>query len=218
MLTSTGMCAQSKYTIGLFASMPVGSYGSTSAKDGSFAQPGWGFSFEDEGRFKSWPDFFTLGLHLSYQENAVDHEAMAQAFSTALNLQTEATAAKYRPVEVTAGPFFDIPITEKIQIGIKTGIGFAITNIDSFRLSVFANPNEAPVVYDLDFKSSPSFTYLLGLNGEFKITRVIGISAFVDFSRARSQVQSFVGTAARTQSHFDLSFINTGIAFVVIFD
>src|SRR5678815_77797 len=88
-LTSSGTYAQSKYTIGLFASMPVGSYGSTTPKDGSFAQPGWGFSFEDEGRFKSWPDFFTIGLHLSYQENAIDDQAMAQAFSTALNLRTE---------------------------------------------------------------------------------------------------------------------------------
>jgi hypothetical protein len=198
LLASTGMHAQSKYTVG--------------------AQPGWGFSFEDEGRFKSWPDFFTIGLHLSYQQNAIDHQSMAQAFSTALNLRTEATEAKYRPLVVTMGPFFDIPITEKFALGIKTGIGFAITNIDSFQLSVYANPNETPAVFDLDFKSSPSFTFLLGVNGEFKITRVIGISVFIDYSGARSEVESFVGTTARVQSHFDLSFINSGLGFTVIFD
>lgn len=218
LLASTRLYAQSKYTLSTFASLPVGNYGSNAPDDGSFAQPGWGFSFEDEGRFRSWPDFFTIGLHLSYQQNAIDHGAMAQAFSEALNMRTEATEAKYRPLVATVGPFFDIPITEKFAIGVKTGIGFAITNIDSFELSVYADPNQPPVVYSLDFSSSPSFTYLLGLNGEFKISRIFGISAFVDFSGARSQVESFVGPSARVQSHFDLSFINTGLGCTVIFD
>jgi len=218
LFVSTGMYAQSKYTLGTFASLPIGNYGSTSPDEGSFAQPGWGFWWQDEARYKSWPDFFTIGLHLSYQQNAIDHQAMAQAFSTALNLRTEATEAKYRPLVVTLGPFFDIPIAEKFAIGIKTGIGFAITNIDSFQLSVYADPNETPAVFDLDFKSSPSFTFLLGVNGEFKITRAMGISAFIDYSSARSQVESFVGPTARVQSHFDLSFINSGLGFTVIFD
>ncbi|HTF20041.1 MAG TPA: hypothetical protein VK658_18335 [Chryseolinea sp.] len=212
------MHAQSKYALGTFASWPVGSFGSTAADDGSFAQPGWGLSFEDEARFKSWPRIFSLGLHLSYQQNAIDHQAMARAFSAALNKRTETTEAKYRPLLVTLGPFFDIPVTEKFDIGIKTGIGFAIANIDSFQLSVYNNPNEAPAIYGLDFKSSPSFTFLLGLNGELRISRVIGLSVFADFSGARSQVESFVGTAARVQSHYDLSFVNTGLGIAVIFE
>ena len=210
--------AQGKYAIGTFVSWPVGNFGSTAVGDGSFAQPGWGIVFEDEARFKSWPDIFSLGLHISYQQNAMDHNAMAQAFSARLNLPAEVSEAKYRPLLITLGPFFDIPITPKIDIGIKTGIGFALTNIDSFELTVYPSPNEAPVQYGVDFKSSPSFTYLLGINGELKVSRVIGLTAFVDFSSARSKLESFVANVGRTQSHYDLSFVNTGLGIAVIFD
>lgn len=218
LLASTEHLAQSKYVLGTFVGWPIGDFGSTSVEDGSFAQPGWGMLLENEARFKSWPRIFSLGLHLSYQQNGMDDSAMAQSFTSALNFRTEVSEAKYRPLIITFGPFFDIPITPRFDVGIKTGIGFALTNIDSFEVSVYPSPNETPVVYDIDFKTSPSFSYLLGLNGEFKITRVIGLTAFVDFSAARSKVDSFVGTVGRAQSHFDLSFMNTGVGVAVIFD
>jgi hypothetical protein len=210
--------AQSKYSLGLSASWPVGNYASTSPHEGSFAQPGWGIMFENEARSKSWPRIFSLGLHLSYQQNAMDNLAMAQEFSLALNRPAEVSEGKYRPFLMTLGPFFDIPLTTKINIGIKTGIGFALTNIDSFALSVVEVAGERPVLYDFDFKSTPSFTFLLGLNGEFKLTRVLGLTVFADFSGARTQVESFVGTAARVQSLYDLQFINTGLGVAVILE
>ncbi|MGC3948700.1 MAG: hypothetical protein QM762_30070 [Chryseolinea sp.] len=71
------LCAQTKYAIGGGASWPVGSYASKSVGDGSFATSGWSFMFEDEARFKSWPKIFSLGLHLSYQQNALDNKAMS---------------------------------------------------------------------------------------------------------------------------------------------
>ncbi|MGC3948699.1 MAG: hypothetical protein QM762_30065 [Chryseolinea sp.] len=133
-------------------------------------------------------------------------------------MQTEISTAKYRPFLLTFGPYFDIPLSSKLDLGIKTGIGFALTNIDSFELLLYPNPNEAPTSIDLDFKTSPSFTYLLGINGEYKISRVIGIMAYLDFSAARSKVDSFVGSVGRAQSYFDLSFINSGLGVTVTFD
>jgi len=211
------LLAQSKYAIGTFASWPVGRYASTKPSDGGFAQPGWGIMFENEARFKSWPQIFSMGLHLSYQQNAMDNTAMARAFSTALNVRTEVTEAKYRPLLITLGPFFDIPLSSRLDLGIKTGIGFAITNIDAFNLSVYPTSG-APVVYNIDFKTSPAFTYLLGLNAEYKINDIIVLTSFVDFSGARSKVDSFVGTVARTQSDYDLLFLNTGLGIAIIFD
>jgi hypothetical protein len=75
-----------------------------------------------------------------------------------------------------------------------------------------------PVIYNIDFHTSPAFTYLLGVNGEVRLSAVIGLTAFVDFSAARSKGESFVGAIGRTQSYYDLSFINTGIGIVVNFD
>ena len=119
---------------------------------------------------------------------------------------------------LTLGPYFDIPVTADFDIGIKTGIGFALTNIESFDVSVYQDPNQVPVIYNIDFNASPAFTYLLGVNGEVRLSAVIGLIAFVDFSAARSKVESFVGAIGRTQSYYDLSFINTGIGIVVNFD
>jgi hypothetical protein len=218
LLVSNDVLAQSKYAIGSFASWPVGSYASTKAADGSFAQPGWGIMFENEARFKSWPRIFSMGLHLSYQQNTMDNNAMNRAFSTALNVRTEATEAKYRPLLITLGPFFDIPVSSRLDLGIKTGIGFAITNIDAFNLSLYAPSGGAPIVYNIGFKTSPAFTYLLGLNAEYTVNDIIVLTSFVDFSGARSKVDSFVGTLGRTQSNYDLLFLNTGLGIAIIFD
>ena len=211
------LCAQVKYFLGGGASWPVGSFASKSIGDGSFANPAWSVMFENEARFRSWPRIFSLGLHLSYQQNALDNKEMSAEFSKQLNVPTEISHAKYRPLILTLGPFFDIPVSPEIAIGVKTGIGFALTNIDSFQLLLYQNPN-APSSYDIDFKSSPSFTFLLGINGVYQINPVVGLMVYADFSAARSKVDSFVGTVGRTQSYFDLSFINTGFGITVTFN
>jgi len=210
--------AQVKYSLGMLGSWPVGNYASTSPQEGSFARPGWGIMFENEAHFKSWPKFFSLGFHLSYQQNALDNQSMAQAFSRALNRTAIVSEGKYRPLLMTLGPFFDIPLSPKIDIGLKTGIGFALTNIDSFTLSVLDASGGSAHIYDLDFKSAPSFTFLLGLNAEYKVTRIFNVTLFIDFSGARNQVESFVGTTARVQSQYDLQFVNTGLGVAVILD
>ncbi|MEJ1237770.1 hypothetical protein WBG78_06570 [Chryseolinea sp. T2] len=217
-IASAELCAQTKYAVGGGASWPVGSFGSKSMGDGGFATTGWSVMFEDETRFSSWPQIFSLGLHLSYQQNALDNAAMSDEFSRQLSTRTEISAARYRPLLLTFGPYFDIPITSNLDVGIKTGIGFALTNIDSFQILVYQNPNGTPLTYDVDFKSSPSFTFLLGINGEYRVTKVIGLMAYMDFSGARSQVDSFVGTVGRTHSYYDLSFINTGLGISVTFN
>ena len=218
MIAMHSVPAQSKYAIGSFASWPVGSFASTHASDGSFAQPGWGVVFEDEAHLRTWPPIFSMGLHISYQQNAMDNTAMEREFSKYFGARTEVSEAKYRPLLVTLGPFFDIPLSPRLDLGIKTGIGFALTNIDSFTLAVQPPAGGLSSSYDVAFKTSPAFTYLLGLNAEFKASDIVGLMLFMDFSGARSKVDSFVGTIGRTQSDFDLLFINTGLGMTIKFD
>jgi len=211
------LLSQSKYSLGFSGSFPVGSFASTAPGNGSFAKPGWSIMFENEAHFRSWPKIFALGLHLSYQENSIDNKAMAREFTLALGARTEVSGAKYRPFLATVGPFFDIPVTPKFDIGIKTGIGFVLPNIDSFELTVFPAGQEADM-FEIDFKSSPSFTFLLGLNGEYKLSHALNLTVFADYSRARTAVDSFIGSAGRVRSDYDLLFVNVGLGIAVILE
>src|SRR5690349_20865960 len=95
--------SQTKYAIGGGPSVPLGSFGSKSVGDGGFATTGWSIMFEDETGFSSWPEIFSLGLHLSYQQNALDNAAMSAEFSKQLSVRTEISRAKYRPFLLTFG-------------------------------------------------------------------------------------------------------------------
>ncbi|MBL0740687.1 hypothetical protein [Chryseolinea lacunae] len=210
-LAGYGAGAQGKLTAGLFSSVPLGKYRSTSADDGSAAKSGWGVMLEYELRLKSWPTFFALNLHTSYQNNPIDNDAMSAELSEALDVNARVSKASFHPLLVTLGPTFYIPASPSLRIGIKTGIGFLLTNIDALNLSFYDNQAKLLTTADVQFHTDPNFTFLLGCNGEYTLSPRVSLVAFANYSAAREKVSSSVANLESVHSYFNLSFVNLGL-------
>jgi hypothetical protein len=133
-------------------------------------------------------------------------------FSEALNNRTEVEEAEYKPLLVTVGPFFQIPVSEIVDINIETGVGVIFTNIDPFVITMYSPNGNVALQELIGFKGSPNFSYLLGLSANFRLTDFLKVGVFGQYSAAREKVKPSVGTQiSPVQSNFDLAFFNTGI-------
>lgn len=203
--------AQSELSAGFFYSTPTGNYRSTNLNGGSFAKPGWGFQFQHIVRGPSWPKAVALTLNISYQENELDHTKISERFTAALGNRTTLSPASYKPLLITLGPVFRIPVTERLNVALKTGIGFMFTNIDSFIIKSYNTQGDEILKEVISFKGHPNFSYLLGIGLNYEVSETLGIGVFSQFSAGREKVETSIGAVAMTESTFDLSFINTGI-------
>lgn len=209
---------QNKYAMGFFRSFPTGKYKSTSlSNSGSFAKNGWGAEFEDKARAAAWPTGFYMLFHLSYQQNQLDNVALQEDFTASLGNRTEVAEANYNPLVATLGPYFEIPLSKMTYLGVKTGIGFMFANVDSFVISVYDTQGNKVFNELLDFKTSPNFSFLLGLQFGLKLPHNMEMGCFADYSAGRQRVKTTVGTLNNIQSEFNLAFINTGLNFTVSF-
>jgi hypothetical protein len=209
---------QNKYAMGFYRSFPTGKFKSTSLDNsGSFAKNGWGAVFEDKARASSWPEGFYMLVHLSYQQNQLDNVALQDDFTTSLGHRTEVAEANYNPLVATLGPYFEIPLSKMTYLGVKTGIGFMFANIDSFVISVYDTQGNKVFNELLDFKTTPNFSFLLGLQFGVKLSHHMEMGCFADYSAGRQKVTATIGTLNNLQSEFNLAFVNTGLNFTVSF-
>ncbi|WP_160144192.1 hypothetical protein [Chryseolinea soli] len=215
---STASFGQNKYAIGFFRSFPTGKFKSTSLDNsGSFAKNGWGAVFEDKVRTNSWPAGFYMLIHLSYQQNQLDNMALQENLTASLGYRTAVAEANYNPLLASLGPYFEILLSKATYLGIKTGIGFMFTNIDSFVISAYDTQGNMVFNELLDFKSSPNFSFLLGLQFGVRLSRNVELGCFADYSAGRQRVKATIGNLSNIQSDFNLAFVNTGLNVTVSF-
>ena len=228
--SSVTLSAQDKgTTLGGFASIPVGKFGSTDLNDGGgFVKTGWGIVFDSKLRSESWADFFSLNLHSTYQWNQIDNGAVAEAYAADFaeifpNYVVdfvEVGESRHAPIVLTLGPKFDIPLADGITLGVTAGVGVMFNNTKSFRLSYQLSPAD-PMDTSLTafgfedvikFDNNPAFTYMLGLDLTFQVVdNLLDITLYADFNAANQTTEFELSDTEPVKSVEEMRYLNTGI-------
>ena len=213
-ISSATLSAQDKgTTLGGFASIPVGKFGSTDLNDGGgFVKTGWGFVFDSKLRSKNWKDFFSLNFHSSYQWNQIDNEAVAKAYTEELGFRTEVGESRHAPIVTTIGPMFDFALSDGIILSATGGVGIMFNNTKSFSIQVFDDQNNTLYSDVVKFDNNPAFTYVLGLDLTFKvIDDLLDIALYADFNAANQSLEFEFKNIAPVKSVEEMRYLNTGI-------
>lgn len=208
--------AQEQYIVGVFRANPIGKFASTNLEDGGFAKTGFGILLENKARDSSWPEGLFFGTHFTYQSNELDRNSVEAAFNQELggSFNTEVTGGNYNPFTITLGPFYDLALTEHVRLGLKSGIGFMITNIDPMLIVVRDDNRTALFSEVLRTEGIPTFTFLLGIDIGYSFNDAFGIRVFADYTQAKEEVKATFETddiSSEFTSDFTLNAINTGI-------
>lgn len=205
--------AQNGTTLGGFAAIPVGKTASTSLDDeGGFVKVGWGLVFDSKLRAKSWPVFFSLNFHSTYQWNRLDNNAIAKAFTEKLGMRTEVGESRHSPIVMTIGPKLDLPVSDILSVGVTGGIGIMFNNTKSFRIQVFDSQNNTVFSDVLKFDNNPAFTYVLGVDLRFRLVEdLLDLQLYADFNAANQNLEYEFGSTEPYKSVEELRFLNTGL-------
>ncbi len=220
-LFANDLWAQESYSIGFLYSSPVGDYQSTDLENGSFAEPGWGVTIENKSALRNWPDNLYLGFHFSYQRNKLDQDEVSRQFTEAIGnpaYAVDVIDGNYNPFTFMIGPFYDIFLTDKIFLGLKSGIGIMFTNIDPMVINITDNSGNEVFSEVLRTEGVPAFTYLLGLSLNLKLSEYAGIGIFADYGGAKEQVEATFDNLPDFTSEYKLSYINTGLHLMFYLD
>lgn len=202
-----------EYSIGGFASLPVGAYGSSDLEDGGFAKTGIGFSFESANRMDSWPEWLMVGFQFSYQINELDGRAVGEAFNSQPGTFTATVSSSfYRPLSITAGPIFRKRLSDKFYADLKLGGGMMISNIDPITIAIFDANQNLLVSEETQFESKPVFALLFGLNLGYDLTEKFGVRWTTNFATANEKINT-----TDVDSEQKIRSINTGLSLVIKF-
>lgn len=210
--------AQSNSFMGAFISTPVGKFASTDLEDGGgFAESGWGLVFASDLRGKSWPEYFSLYSHSTYQWNSMDNAALSTAYTNYLGQRTTVTQSRYSPVISTLGPKFDLKMANNLKFGLTGGIGVMFNNTKAFTIKVYDDQNVEVLKELVNFDNLPAFTYRLGADINYAlIPDVLSLSLFADYTAGTQKVDIEFTTADPTTAHEKLQFFNAGLMLVLI--
>jgi hypothetical protein len=207
--------AQETSSLGVFIASPVGDFGSTSIDKGGFAQSGWGIVLDSRNKLKFLPERWSLYLHSTYQWNTLNTQAVADKFTAKLGLRTTVSNSKYNPLLTTIGPAYDIPVSEKVSIGLRGSIGVMFNSTKAMTIKVYDAANTIIANELVNFDNNPAFAYTLG--GEIRFVLVkdaISLALYADYTSANQTTDVTFTTADPSSSFEKLQYINTGFKFV----
>jgi hypothetical protein len=210
--------AQNNSFMGAFISTPVGKFASTDLEDGGgFAESGWGIVFASDLKGKSWPEYFSLYSHSTYQWNSMDNAALSKAYTSYLGQRTTVTQSRYSPVITTLGPKFDIGLAKNLNFGLTGGLGVMFNNTKAFTIKVYDDQNVEVLKEVVNFDNLPAFTYRLGADINYTLLPdVLSLSLFADYTAGTQKVDIEFTNADPTSAHEKLQFFNAGIMLVLI--
>lgn len=206
--------AQSESSFGAFMSTPVGATASTNIENGGFAKTGWGIVFDSKNKFKGLPKGLSLFLHSTYQWNKMDTEAIQEKFTEELQYRTEVSNSKYSPLLITAGPSYEIPLSEKFTFGVNATAGVLMNNTKAFTIKVYDQNNALLFNELINFEDKVAFAYTFGSELKYDLVPdVFGLSLYIDYTGASQKVE--VTSPSISSSSFEkLQFFNSGLKLV----
>ncbi len=204
---------KSEYLISLHGSIPIGDFSSNDVESGAFAQRGWGVTLENKFSFSKWPDWLGVGFHFSYQQLEVDEQGIGEAFSDVLegDITTRVFADQYHPLIADVCAFYELPVTDKLTIDFKGGVGVLFTIFDPIRIDLYNDQGENLLRTQLDFETKPYFNFILGANLGYQFSNTLGAKIFADYNHSNVNISSSYLLQEITSDQ-KISIINTGIA------
>lgn len=215
--TASTLNAQKNTSIlGAFVSMPIGDFGSTDLANGSYAQTGWGIAFDSRFLIKTWPENFYLLFHSSYQWNNVDNAAIAQDYTEILGNKTTVSESRYSPIITSIGPKYDIPLTNKLALGLHAGAGIMFTNTKSMTIKVYDINDALLLSENINFDNDPAFTYRFAVDLTLQLVPdILDLSLFADYTGAQQNAELSSKNLDPISSSHNLQYLNTGLLLVL---
>lgn len=202
---------QSETSIGAFMATPVDKFRSTDLDGGGFAKPGWGIVVDSKNNFKGLPEALTIYLHGTFQWNAMDTDALANRFTTALGNRTEISDSKYSPILTTIGPAYDFSITENLKFGLSATAGIMFNNTKAFTVKVYDSRNDMILNEHFNFDDKVSFAYTFGAELKYMlIPDLFGISIYSDYTGATQSTDISSQSFQINNSFQKLQYFNFG--------
>lgn len=209
--------AQQEFSFGLTYSQPVGKYASNSLQEGGFADPGWGLYLDSKTAQASWPFGLQLGLHFSYQEHQFSQRELTNAFDNFFKQQigneysTLISVGYYKPLIMTLGPYYDLYLSEKLTLNIKTGIGVLFVNMDTMKFNILDQNNDVIAQETLHFEGNAVFTYFVGGVISYSLSEDWSLGISVDHSGGKSEITTSFSRDNKINAVQKVAFINLGM-------
>lgn len=203
---------QTVHEIGVFKAFPVGKFAGDKLGGGGFATHGWGFQVENRSKAAFLPDNLTVGFLFSYQNNSLDTDRMAAAFSRELGHRTKISDTQYQPLTLIAGPSYTLAFSKVMHLDLKAGIGAMFTDVNSFRIDV--TDAQGAVIYSdvVDLVGRPSFAYSLGASLRANVADNFSVGFFGRFNQGNESMEVRLGRLNLPSSSIKVTTLNTGFS------
>lgn len=212
--------AQSEFSAGLFASLPVGEYGSNGLAEGGFANPGMGVYVHSQSDIGWLPYGFQLEFRFSFQRHTINTGAIEKTFNpyfqSQLGLQTNTfvSAGAYRPVQLSFGPHYRWKFSPDWSARIGAGVGVIFANMDEVVFAITDPAGTALAVETINNGSEPLFSWYAGLRLERQFSDSWSAGIFGDFNGGSSNLEAEFDLPDGFKTTRPVHFVNTGLFLV----
>lgn len=208
---------QQQVSFGLTYSQPAGKYGSTSLSDGGFAEPGWGLFLDSKIAQPTWPFGLQLGFHFSYQEHEFSQSELTRTFDNYFKVligneySTLISIGYYKPLVMTLGPYYDLYLSEKWTVNLKSGLGVLFANMDPMRFNILDQNNQIIAQEVLEFEGNAVFTYFVGGALSYSLSDDWQLGFSVDHSAAEEKITTTFSRGNSIDAIQRISILNIGL-------
>ncbi len=199
-------------------SIPVGRFADTELEEGGFAE--LGIAARAHYAYRLSPRFGLKAL-FSYQTQGTDNEAIEDSFQDlpAVIEDVRVQPTSYRSVLAMAGPFFEIPLGEKVFWRLQAGAGLFSLTIDDQRLSATVNTESGPkkVVLSSEAEGESRFSFFAGTTFGYEIAPDFSLLFDLFYSRANPTLTLTTLEQAPRASEQRVVFVNFGFGLAYSF-
>lgn len=211
--------SQTELGVTVGTSTPLGAFGGNDLEEGGFAAQGLWAMGELSIPFR---DRLGVTGFLSYQTHNLDNVELENAFFSNLPElieQIRVQPSDYHSFLVMVGPFYEIPLGEKLAWRLKGGGGLFAARLDDQRLSVTIKTENGTEqrVLDAGTKGSTRFSYFLGTALNFDVAPSWQLKLDVTFSGANPELSIETLDQTERVSEQKMTFLNFGVGFVYAF-
>lgn len=212
--------AQSEFSAGLFASLPVGNYGSNGISEGGFVNPGMGVYLHSRSDIGWLPYGFQVEFRFSFQRHTINTGAIEKAFNPyfqsqiGLETNTLVSATAYRPVQLSLGPHYRWKFSPDWSARFGAGVGVIFANMDEVVFAITDPAGTTLAVETINNGSEPLLSWYAGLRIERQLSYSWSAGVFGDFNGGSSNLEAEFDLPDRFKTTRPVHFVNTGLFLV----
>ncbi len=146
----------------------------------------------------------------------MDLNSMADVLNASIDPQYEITleGGGYSPVRFMVGPTYHINLDPMWSLNLKGGVGIMITNMHPIEITATDVNTMATEYTDVLYvQGRTAFSYLVGADISYKISKYWSFGAFIDFSGANQSLEAAFDTDLSVAGEQSITFLNQGVFF-----